>query len=114
LPDDEIARAATRAVKPVAPSGFEDVKPIRHASLADAVVAIDPPSSVSCYKCSDVALASMLASEMSSATSGDVPRGPGKLVFRGVPIEAQEESVKCDIKHVSGVSLRRLVDRGCA
>ena len=57
-----------------------------------------------------VALASMLASEMSSATSGDVPRGPGKLVFRGVPIEAQEESVKCDIKHVSGVSLRRLVD----
>ena len=54
-----------------------------------------------------VALASMLASEMSSATSGDVPRGPGKLVFRGVPIEAQEESVKCDIKHVSGVSLRR-------
>ena len=57
-----------------------------------------------------VALASMLASEMSSATSGDVPRGPGKLVFRGVPIEAQEELVKCDIKHVSGVSLRRLVD----
>src|SRR5829696_1617394 len=57
-----------------------------------------------------VALASMLASEMWSATSDDVPRAPGKLVFRGVPIEAQEESVKCDIKHVSGVSLRRLVD----
>jgi hypothetical protein len=57
-----------------------------------------------------VALASMLASEMSSATSDDVPRAPEKLVFRGIPIEAQEESVKCDIKHISGVSLRRLVD----
>jgi len=67
---------------------------------------------IACARTSRVSIAflALLALAPAAAVEAVPPRAPTTLVVQGVPVEANEESVKCDIKKIPGVSLRRLAD----
>src|SRR5215216_4858987 len=57
-----------------------------------------------------IALSVALALAPAAAIAAAPSRTPGTLVVHGVSVETNEESVKCDIRKIPGVSLRRLAD----
>src|SRR4051794_34658769 len=67
---------------------------------------------IACARTSHVAIAllALLALAPAAVAEAVPPRAPTTLVVQGVPVEANEESVKCDIKKIPGVSVRRLAD----
>src|SRR5215211_7374064 len=57
-----------------------------------------------------IALSVALALAPAAAIAAGPSRTPGTLVVHGVSVETNEESVKCDVRKIPGVSLRRLAD----